>query len=622
MKNGVQLSIQSRLWILTLSAVTTLAVVGFVYSTALQTVKIKGQAYNAIVKYMDLRADILPPPNFILESRLITLELVDSVDRGADEKEIQGLIQSFETTQKDFVSELGRWRRELQESSPEEKEIRTVLLDQVGKTAESYFQTASNDLIPAIRKKDTKRVDEMSRGVLKTQFEEHREAVNKLVALSEKAFNATEANANKLVEEKIHGAFIIMAFALVVILALALWVIRAVVRPLKSGMASLDRVALGDLSVVPEVESQDEVGKMMGALARMVLNLRESVHVAQGISEGDLTVESKPLSDRDTLSHALNKMVKNLRHVVSEVTSAANNVASGSAELSATAQQLSQGASEQAASAEECTSAMEEITASIQQNADNASQTDKIATKAAEDTKAGGDAVMETSNAMREIAQKITIIEEISRKTDLLALNAAVEAARAGDHGKGFAVVASEVRKLAERSQTAAAEISRLTADGVGKAQSAGDMLTRLVPDIRKTAELVQEINAASREQSTGASQINKSVQQLDQVIQQNSAASEEMASTAEELTSQAEQLQSSISFFHVYGSDSSRPVQAGTKSGAWRSRERAKANSSAATQTSNKQIDGQDLAGSKIALEESEPTGKGAGEDKDFVSY
>jgi methyl-accepting chemotaxis protein len=192
------------------------------------------------------------------------------------------------------------------------------------------------------------------------------------------------------------------------------------------------------------------------------------------------------------------------------------------------------------------------MTASVSQNADNARQTDKIATKAAVDAKAGGDAVNRTVEAMKQVAEKINIIEEIARKTDLLALNAAVEAARAGEHGKGFAVVASEVRKLAERSQTAAAEISRLTAEGVQTAAGAGQLLERLVPDIQKTAELVREIAAASAEQSAGAAQVNKAIQQLDTVIQQHASASEEMASTAEELSSQASVLQSTIAFFRV----------------------------------------------------------------------
>jgi len=195
---------------------------------------------------------------------------------------------------------------------------------------------------------------------------------------------------------------------------------------------------------------------------------------------------------------------------------------------------------------------MEEMAASIQQNADNARQTEKLASKAAEDAKASGSAVNKTVQAMKEVAGKISIIEEIARKTDLLALNAAVEAARAGEHGKGFAVVASEVRKLAERSQTAAAEISSLTVDGVRTAEGAGQLLAKLVPDIQKTAELVHEISAASAEQNTGASQINKAIQQLDQVIQQNAAASEQMASSSEELSSQAEMLQSSVGFFKL----------------------------------------------------------------------
>jgi methyl-accepting chemotaxis protein len=190
------------------------------------------------------------------------------------------------------------------------------------------------------------------------------------------------------------------------------------------------------------------------------------------------------------------------------------------------------------------------MSSSIQQNADNARQTDKIASKAAEDARSGGDAVARTVAAMKEVAEKISIIEEIARKTDLLALNAAVEAARAGEHGKGFAVVASEVRKLAERSQTAAAEISLLSTGGVQIAEGAGQLLAKLVPDIQKTAELVREIAASSAEQSTGAGQVNKAIQQLDQVIQQNASASEEMASTAEELSGQAEILQSTIAFF------------------------------------------------------------------------
>ncbi len=296
--------------------------------------------------------------------------------------------------------------------------------------------------------------------------------------------------------------------------------------------------------------------------------LRKGVVFAQAVAAGDLT-QKIDLDQKDEigqLAQALNEMVAKLSSIVNEVITASDNVASGSQELSATAQQMSQGATEQAASAEEISSSMEEMASSIRQNTDNAMQTEKISIKSSVDAKEGGKAVIETVAAMKEIATKISIIEEIARQTNLLALNAAIEAARAGEHGKGFAVVASEVRKLAERSQSAAGEISGLSSRSVSIAEQAGEMLTKMVPDIQKTSELVQEITASSKEQDTGAEQINKAIQQLDQVIQQNASASEEMASTSEELSSQAEQLQDSISFFNIGNSGSHRKAAGARK--------------------------------------------------------
>jgi methyl-accepting chemotaxis protein len=256
-------------------------------------------------------------------------------------------------------------------------------------------------------------------------------------------------------------------------------------------------------------------------------------------------------------------MVARLRGVVGDALAAGDNVSSGSQELSASSEQLSQGATEQASAAEEASASMEEMAANIKQNADNAAQTEKIARQSSRDAEASGQAVTRAVGAMRTIAEKISIVQEIARQTDLLALNAAVEAARAGEHGKGFAVVASEVRKLAERSQAAAAEISALSGDTVQVATDAGDMLSRLVPDIQKTAELISEISAACREQDIGASQINEAIQQLDKVTQQNAGASEQMSATSEELAAQAEELQASIAFFKVEQSGGGRRVPA-----------------------------------------------------------
>ena len=332
----------------------------------------------------------------------------------------------------------------------------------------------------------------------------------------------------------------------------AIWISMTVSRGLKRISVALDAVAIGDLDNEVAVTSNDEIKDLVDTVNRMTGALRKSATLADQIAQGDLTVEHTPASDKDKLGHALVSMVERLRNVVGDASAAADNVAAGSQQLSASSEQVSQGATEQAAAAEEASASMEQMAANIKQNADNAAQTEKIARQSSKDAEASGVAVDRAVGAMRTIAEKIGIVQEIARQTDLLALNAAVEAARAGEHGRGFAVVASEVRKLAERSQTAAAEISAVSGDTVQAAAQAGEMLTKLVPDIRRTAELVSEISAACREQDIGASQINQALQQLDTVTQQNASASEQITSTSEELSGQANELQQSIAFFKV----------------------------------------------------------------------
>ncbi len=317
----------------------------------------------------------------------------------------------------------------------------------------------------------------------------------------------------------------------------------------------VNQVAAGDLTAQIATRNGD-TGSVLFAMKKMVESLLDTAKLADTIANGDLRVTPVPRSDKDAMGQSLKKMVEKLRSVVTEALTAANNVAAGSQQMSATAEQLSQGATEQASSTEEASSSMEEMASTIKQSADNAAQTERIARQSASDAEESGVAVGKAVNAMQTIAEKIMVVQEIARQTDLLALNAAVEAARAGEHGRGFAVVASEVRKLAERSQAAAAEISTLSANTVKAAQSAGEMLGRLVPDIKKTADLVGEISAAAREQNAGAAQINTAIQQLDKVTQQNTSASEEMSSTSEELASQAEQLQEVIAFFKIDGQD------------------------------------------------------------------
>ncbi|MFZ5810428.1 MAG: HAMP domain-containing methyl-accepting chemotaxis protein [Thermodesulfobacteriota bacterium] len=332
---------------------------------------------------------------------------------------------------------------------------------------------------------------------------------------------------------------------------------RAVGAAESDAARKLELLAEGDLNIT--ISERSEKDTLMRAL-RVVVAAEDDVARKFGLlADGDLRIKVTERSEKDALLRSMSDMIGKLSGIVGEVQAGSENVAAGSEEMSASSETLSQGASEQAAAVEECSSSMEQMSASINQNADNARQTEAIATKAAKDAKESGEAVARTVAAMKDIAGKISIIEEIARQTDLLALNAAVEAARAGEHGKGFAVVAAEVRKLAERSQGAAAEINKLSAESTSVAEQAGSLLEKLVPDIQKTADLVQEIAAASQEQSSGASQVNKALQQLDQVIQQNAAASEELASTSEELSAQAEQLQASISFFTIDAGQSAR---------------------------------------------------------------
>ncbi|MDB4951780.1 MAG: methyl-accepting chemotaxis protein [Gemmatimonadetes bacterium] len=402
----------------------------------------------------------------------------------------------------------------------------------------------------------------------------------------------------------------------VVLMVLAALLMAAVLntlvsRPVVRMLSVAERVAGGDLSVEPDARVRhDEIGRLAGAMARMVEAQKEMALAAERIAAGDVSVEVRPRSERDVLGRAFAEMVaqqrqmavaaeriaagdltvrvqarserdvlgvafaemaQRLSHTIAEVRAGANALSAASSQVAATANSLSQGTSEQAASVEETSASLEEMGATITQNADNTRRMEKMALQGAAAAEQSGGSVGETVIAMKSIAEKIDIIEEIAYQTNLLALNAAIEAARAGEHGKGFAVVATEVRKLAERSQTAAKEIGSLAASSVRIAERSGQLLGELVPAIRSTTELVQEVAAASAEQASGVTQINRAVGQMDRVTQRNASSAEELASTAEELSSQAEALQQLTASFQVEGASDGRrrmpapPMMAGT---------------------------------------------------------
>ena len=391
-------------------------------------------------------------------------------------------------------------------------DVEKAMLDKI-RTAWAAYKIAADQAIALSMQNKKQEAAAISTGEARDTAEEAGSLVDQMVSRQRQEMTEADHAGDALYDRSRTLLMVLALGALAVAIGGATWVCLVVSRGFKQLSNALDTVAGGDLTQTIEVRSNDEIKDLV---------------------------------------ETTNAMIERLRGVVGDTTTAAQNVAAGSQQLSASSEQVSQGATEQAAAAEEASASMEPMAANIKQNADNAAQTEKIARQSSKDAEASGVAVERAVGAMRTIAEKIGIVQEIARQTDLLALNAAVEAARAGEHGRGFAVVASEVRKLAERSQTAAAEISAVSGDTVQAAAQAGEMLTRLVPDIRRTAELVAEISAACREQDLGAGQINQALQQLDQVTQQNASASEQITSTSEELAGQAEELQQSIAFFRV----------------------------------------------------------------------
>lgn len=395
-------------------------------------------------------------------------------------------------------------------SSPEEQRIHDAF-----KVEREAFLSEQNRIIDLARGNHDAEAIALINGESRVRYDKMRDLCNKLTDLNVNGGNKAAVDAERVYSNARLWTLGILVGCAALALAMAWTITRGVTGPLSRALNVSNCLAAGDLTVQIEVNSKDETGQLLSAMKNMVARLSQ---------------------------------------VVTDVKAGAEALASASEEVSATAQLLSQASSEQAASVEETSASMEQMTASISQNTENARVTDGMATQAAVEAGEGGEAVKSTVVAMKQIAQKIVIIDDIAYQTNLLALNAAIEAARAGEHGKGFAVVAAEVRKLAERSQVAAQEISMVATSSVDLAERAGTLLNTIVPNIKKTSDLVQEITAASEEQSSGVGQINAAVTQLSQTTQQNASSSEELAATAEEMSSQAEQLQATMAFFKISG--------------------------------------------------------------------
>lgn len=468
----------------------------------------------------------------------------------------------------------------------------------------SSVRTANNQVIAYALESNKEAAADLLRTTAREQQNGMLTAANDMLALQEKQNNELVTAARTSYQSALYMLIGITIAGLVIGVLLAWLITRAITRPLAQSVSTANAIAAGDLSSKITIDSTDETGQLMTAMARMqdaltntvneikslvsaanrgdfsialptqgkagyTLDLAEQLNllsktisgalsdigsVTQAMENGDLTrqITREYQGAFDQLKRGLNNTVTKLAETITEVNNTAETLASATTQVSSTAQSLSQASSQQAASVEETSASVEQMSASIQQNTENAKVADSMSADGSAKAEEGGKAVTETATAMKDIAKRVSIIDDIAYQTNLLALNAAIEAARAGEHGKGFAVVAAEVRKLAERSQVAAQEIGELAVNSVSMAERAGTLLNEIVPATKKAADLVQEITSASEEQSVGVGQVNTAMSQLSSLTQQNASASEELAATAEEMSSQAETLQELMGFFTV----------------------------------------------------------------------
>jgi methyl-accepting chemotaxis protein len=496
------LFIRTKLLILIAISVLGLSIFGILSYYTIEKLKVNGNLYHKIIEGKDLVADILPPPEYIIESYLVTLEMVNA----KSETELESYVNYYKNLEKDYYSRHEYWLTVL-----EQGEIRENMVKLSFAAADKFYKTIDAQLIPLLKSEDKEKALVLIDQTIKPIYNDHRKFIDKVVQLSNGQNEKVETEAQSV----IHISYLVLLFLFLIIIIVNIifsyFIILSITRPLKRGVDFAKEMANGNLQSEFVFTNNDEIGQL-----------------------------AKSLTD----------MANQLNQVVRSVADRSKQISLTSQQFSEASQLLSQGANEQASAIEEISSSIEEMVSGIQQNSDNALQTENISTVSHLEVISLADQTQMIIESNRTVSDKIKVINDIALQTNILALNAAVEAARAGEQGKGFSIVASEVRKLAERSKLAADEIIQLTNHNLALAEQTGNSMNTLLPDIHRVTNLVKEISASSMEQNHGAEQINGAIQQLNNVTQQNAASSDMLAMNAGQLSLHANHLNEVVAYF------------------------------------------------------------------------